>query len=69
MNEIRNELILLEKLMKEKDDENKKFQLEWLLDRFENDITTQLKDIEYKKKDLENNLNLLEYIRKELGVK
>ena len=69
MNEIKNELILLEKLMKEKDDENKKFQLEWLLDRFENDITTQLKDIEYKKKDLENNLNLLEYIRKELGVK
>lgn len=69
MNEIRNELILIENLMKAKDDENKKFQLEWLLDRFENDITTQLKDIEYKKKDLENNLNLLEYIRKELGVK
>lgn len=68
-NEIRNELLLIKDLVKGATDEDKKFQLEWLLDRFEYDIKTQLKDIEYKKQELKNNLETLEYVRKELGVK
>lgn len=69
MNEIRNELLLIKDLVKAKNDDDKNFQLEWLLGRFEIDIKEQLKDIEYKKQELEDNLKTLEYVKKELGVK
>ena len=69
MNEIRNELLLIKDLVKAKNDDDKNFQLEWLLDRFEYDIKTQLKDLESKKQELKSNLETLEYVRKELGVK
>ena len=68
MNEIRNELLLLKDLVKAKE-EDKEFQLEWLLDRFEYDIKDQLKEVESKKKELADNLKTLEYVRKELGIK
>lgn len=69
MNEIRNELLLIRTLAKEsKDGEDKKMQLEWLLQRFEYDIKNQLKDIQYKEEELLDNLKTLEYVRKELKI-
>ena len=68
MNEIRNELLLILQISKEKNEKDKILRTEWLLERFEDDIKKQLKDIEYKKKELENNLKTLEYVKKELGV-
>ena len=41
---------------------------EFILERFEYDIKGQLKDIEYKKQELEGNLETLEFVRKELGL-
>ena len=65
MNEIRNELLNLLSYVKYQDT----WRLEQLLERFEIDIKEQLKDIEYKKQELEDNLKTLEYVRKELGIK
>ncbi len=65
MNEIRNELLTI--LNMEKNGEgNRKFYLELLLERFEYDIKRQLEDIEYKQKELQDNLKTLEFVRKEL---
>lgn len=69
MNEIRNELLLLLNLELEKDEKEKQFRLEWLLDTFENDIKSQLKDLRNKQKDLESNLETLEYVRQHLNIK
>lgn len=69
MNEIRNELLLLLNMEKETKEEDKKFKLEWLLERFQYDIEKQLQDIEYKKQELENNLKTLEFVKKELNIK
>lgn len=68
MNEMRNELLMIMQIEKEENAKDKKLRVKWLLERFEDDIKTQLKDIEYKKEQLESNLETLEYIRKELGV-
>lgn len=65
-NEMRNELLLILDMATAKNEQDKKFNLEWLLERFENDIKDQLKELDYKKKELENNLNTLEYVRNEL---
>ena len=67
-NEIRNELSLLLNYVKAENKEDKNFQLKWLLERFEADIERQLTDIKYKQKELENNLETLEYVKKELGI-
>ena len=66
MNEIRNELLGLLSYVNSKE-EDKKIMLDMVLDRFEYDIKDQLKDIEYKKQELENNLKTLEYVRNELS--
>ncbi len=73
MNEIRNELLTILSMMKrdtktEDGKENQEIDLYQLLERFEYDIKDQLKDIEYKKEQLENNLETLKYVRKELGI-
>lgn len=64
MNEIRNELLTLLNLTKTND---KKFYTELLLERFEIDIKRQLEDIEYKQKELRENLGTLYYVREELN--
>ena len=66
MNEIRNELLMILQMEKQTDSEERKLRLEWLLERFENDIKDQLKDLYYKKQQLDNNLEVLEYVRNEL---
>ena len=67
-NEIRNELLLILSYAKATTEEDKNYQIRWLLDRFKEDIKKQLKDIEYKKSELEHNLEELEYVKKELGI-
>lgn len=64
-NEIRNELLLIKSIIVGKE-ENKEIYTEQLLDRFEYDIKDQLKDLKYKQQELENNLELLEYVREEI---
>lgn len=72
MNEIRNELLLIRSMMTRCDSEEGKYDrqidLERLLERFEYDLKSQLKDAEDKKKELENNLKTLEWVRKELNI-
>lgn len=68
MNEIRNELLTILNMQKNGED-NRKFYLELLLERFQFDIEKQLEDIKYKQQELESNLETLKYIRKELGIK
>ena len=68
MNEMRNELLNLLHYIKSPED-IKQIRLEMLLDRFEYDIKDQLNDIEHKKRELEDNLETLQYVRKELGIK
>ena len=65
-NEIRNELLGILSLMK---NEDKDFRVSMLLERFEIDIKRQLEDLEHKKKQLEDNLQLLDYVRKEIEKK
>ena len=67
MNEIRNELLLL--LSYATKDENKEFYLREILERFQYDIERQLEDLSYKEKELKQNLELVNYVRKELNIK
>ena len=74
INEIRNELLEILSMMKkdtttEEGRENQQVSLYQLLQRFEYDINDQLKELDYKKRQLEDNLKTLEYVRKELGIK
>jgi len=68
-NEIRNELLLILELYNAKTNEDKDFKTTWLLERFEEDIKRQLEDIEYKQKELKNNLELVDFIKKQLNIK
>lgn len=73
MNEIRNELLYILSMMKrdttdENEKENQQIDLAELLQRFEYDIKDQLKDIEYKKEQLEDNLKTLAYVREKLDI-
>lgn len=65
-NEMRNELLGILSLMKSED---KNFKVEMLLERFEYDIQDQLKELKRKENELNENLKLLEHVRKELGIK
>ncbi len=65
INEIRNELLIIRSLQLGKE-EDKKIYLEQLLDRFQYDIERQLEDLKYKEKELKENLETLEYVRKEI---
>ena len=73
MNEIRNELLEILRMMRtdtssEIGKENQQLYLSMLLERFEYDIKDQLKDIQYKEQELLDNLKTLEFVRKELGI-
>lgn len=67
MNERRNQLLYILKLSQT--DEDKELYTELLLERFDSDIKRRLKDLEYEKKELEENLETLAYVRSKLGIK
>ena len=66
ISETRNELLGILNLVK---NEDKQFNLERLLERFEYDINNQLEELKTKEETLKNDLEVLEYVRKELGIK
>lgn len=65
-NETRNELLAILSLMKSED---KDLKLKALLERFEYDIKDKQKELERQQAELNENMELLEYVKKELGVK
>ena len=67
--EIRNELLLILEMQQSKTKEDKELKLNWLLERFENDIKTRLRDLQSKQEQLENDLAVLEYVREEIKKK
>ena len=67
-NEIRNELLSIMYYVIGKE-ENKEYNLRTIFDSYERDIERQLKDLEYKKRELENNLDLLHYVKEEIKKK
>jgi hypothetical protein len=66
INGIRNELLTILCLLNKTTEEDKKRVIEELLDRFEYDIRNQLEDTKRKEKELEDNLETLEYVRNEI---
>ena len=62
MDEIRNELLYIDTLINKTDEKEKICYTGLLLERFYYDITNQLKDLEYKKEKLLNNMELLKKI-------
>lgn len=67
MNEIRNQLLYILKIAQTTED--KEMYTELLLERYEIDIKRRLKEIEYEKQELEENLETLEFVRKKIGIK
>lgn len=67
MNEIRNQLLYILKIAQTTED--KEIYTELLLERYEIDIKRRLKEIEYEKQELEENLETLEFVRKKIGIK
>lgn len=65
MNEIRNELLYIDLIMNKENKEEKDSYFIMLLERFYYDIEEQLKDIDYKREQLEQNKELLKHIIKE----
>lgn len=65
MNEIRNELLLILKYTKAKE-EDKKIQLMYLLERFENSLNQKKQDLEYQLEEVKSNLETLKYVREEI---
>ena len=65
MNEIRNELLYIDLIMNKENKEEKESYFIMLLERFYYDIEEQLKDIDYKREQLEQNKELLKHIIKE----
>ena len=66
MNEIRNELLTILSLIKN-GEKDKNYNLNYLLERFEYDIKGQLEETKRKEKELQSNLQTLEFVRKELS--
>ena len=66
INETRNELLTILYLIKADNNKEKEYQLTYLLERFENDINRQLKDLKSKEEELESNLATLNYVREQL---
>lgn len=66
MNETRNQLLYILKLTQTTED--KELYTELLLERYEIDIKRRLKEIEYEKQELEDNLETLAFVRKKLGI-
>ena len=67
MNEIRNQLLYILKITQTTED--KELYTELLLERYEIDIKRRLKEIEYEKQELEDNLETLAFVRNKLGIK
>lgn len=68
-NERRNQLLETMYMYKSmKNNDNIEFNLKCLLESFERDIDKQLKELEYQKSELENNKEVLAFVRKELGI-
>lgn len=65
MNEIRNELLTILNMEKNGEDD-RKFYVDLLLERFEFDIKRQLEDLQNKEQELKGNLETLECVRSEL---
>ena len=65
-NEIRNELLYILNMQKSKEEKDKNFYLEMLLERFEYDIKDQLEEEQRKIEKLEDNLKVLDYVKKQL---
>lgn len=67
-NEIRNELLTLLN-MEKNGEEDRKFYLQLLLERFEYDIERKEEELKRKQAELKENKEVLEHVRKELGIK
>lgn len=71
MNETRNQLLHIEKLLKKdkNKDADRLLDYAFLLERFKIEIDRKLKDLEYEKQELENNRELLKYIIEKNNIK
>lgn len=65
--EIRNELLSILYLVNSKEENDKKRNLNNLLESFENDIKVKIKDLNYEIKKLEWDLETLEYVKENIG--
>lgn len=71
MNEIRNELLTIMyiiKNVKESNDPRFKNNVDYLLDRFEHDIESKMKDAQYIINQCNENKEILDHVRKELEL-
>ena len=74
MNEMKDKLLLILSIMSKdtttnEGKETQKIYLEQLLRQYEYDIAHQLNDLKHKQKLLEESLETLEYVKKELDVR
>lgn len=69
ISERRNQLLSILYMLKQDKEEDIKRNLDNLLDSIERDIYNQLTDINYRKQRLEDDLETLEYVRKEIYEK
>ena len=69
ISERRNQLLSILYMLKQDKEEDIKRNLDNLLDSIERDINNQLTDINYRKQRLEDDLETLEYVRKEIYEK
>ena len=68
MNEIRNELLNILNMVKEKDQKQKDFQIDWLLENFKNDLEDKQKDLEYRLQEVKSNLETLKYVKEAIEI-
>lgn len=66
MDEIRNELIAIRNLKKNKDENQNKLYYDLLLERFEIGLQRKKEDLENELKHVNENIELLEIIKKEV---
>lgn len=71
MNETRNQLLHIEKLLKKdkNKDADRLLDYAFLLERFKIEIDRKIKDLEYELQELENNRKLLNYIIEKNNIK
>jgi len=66
MDEIRNELIAIRNLKKNKDESQNNLYYDLLLERFERGLKTKKENLENELKHVNENIELLEIIKKEV---
>lgn len=66
ISEKRNELLAILYLVNSTDKDAKKRNLDILLESFERDINKQLKELNSKREELEDNYLLLEYVKEKI---